>query len=108
MKRPSRQSIDILEEQLESFHAELSTLSKKSPHDSLNRFKLTFINATLAKCNQFLGKKNKPFDEFSEFDAETLPTNSDVTLILSQYKDAITRFKYTLPHDEEDDLDDES
>lgn len=106
MKRPSRESIEILEEKLGSFQRELSVLVKKAPNDLLNKFKLKFINSVLAKCNQVLQKNGKPFDEFSEFDTEALPSNSDVTMILSQYKEAITRFKWTLPQDDEEDDDD--
>jgi hypothetical protein len=81
---------------------ELSALTKKSPHDALNQFKLKFINSVLKKCNQVLGKKNKPFEDFSEFDTEVLPSNSDVNMMLSQYIEAIRRFRHKMPEDDED------
>ncbi len=70
--------------QLESLHDEISLLSKKSPTDGLNKFKLKFINTVLESANKLLGQK-KPFEGFTVFDEDELPNNSDVTLILSQY-----------------------
>lgn len=102
MKPPSLEAIKRLEGQLDSFHVELSALTKKSPHDALNQFKLKFINSVLKSCNQVLGKKHKPFAEFLEFDTEVLPSNSDVNMILSQYIDAIRRFRHNMPEEDED------
>ncbi len=81
-----------LEQQLHSFLAEVSELSKKKPNDALNKFKLKFINATLAKLNSLL-KDDRPFGDFQLFDVDDLPTNSDVVLILSQYTAATRRFR---------------
>lgn len=71
--------------QLEGLHEEISTLSKKSYTDALNNFKLKLVNQVLKRTNKLLGKEYKPFDDFEEFNEDDLPTNSDVTLVLSQY-----------------------
>lgn len=71
--------------QLEGLHEEISTLSKKSYTDALNNFKLKLVNQVLKRTNELLGNEHKPFDDFTEFIEEDLPTNSDVTLVLSQY-----------------------
>lgn len=71
--------------QLEGLHEEISTLSKKSYTDALNNFKLKLVNQVLKRTNKLLGKEYKPFDNFEEFNEDDLPTNSDVTLVLSQY-----------------------
>ena len=60
-------------------------LAKKSPNDAVNAFKLKFINSTLGRCNDFLGKKYRPFPDFTTFGEGDLPSNSDVTFIISQY-----------------------
>ena len=73
-----------LEQQLFSFLIEISELSKKKPNDALNKFKLKFINSTLEALNELLGE-HRPFKDFSTFDVEELPTNSDVVVILAQY-----------------------
>lgn len=80
------------EQQLYSFLAEVSELSKKRPNDPLNKFKLKFINTTLSRLNKIL-KSDRPFEGFDEFDIDDLPSNSDVVLLLSQYAAAVHRFR---------------
>ena len=83
-----RADIDIFEKlmaQLSGLYQEMSALAKKSPNDAINTFKLQFVNGCLAKCNEFLGQRNRPFSEFEVFSSEDMPSNSDVTFILSQY-----------------------
>ena len=81
-----------LEQQLHSFLAEISELSKKKPNDGLNKFKLKFINSTLGALNKLLGE-HRPFKDFSTFDIDELPTNSDVVVILAQYAAATYNFR---------------
>ena len=49
-------AFEKLEQQLHSFLAETSELSKKKPNDGLNKFKLKFINSTLDGLNTLIGK----------------------------------------------------
>ena len=85
MKRDDVHSFEKLAVQLGSLYQEMSTLTKKSPNDGVNPFKLQLINKTLEKCNEFLGMDYRPFAEFEVFLSDDMPSNSDVTLILSQY-----------------------
>ena len=71
--------------QLEGVYDEITSLSKKSPNDGVNKFKLRLVNKILEDANLLLDDKHKPFDEFTVFDEETLPSNSDVAFILAQY-----------------------
>src|SRR5688500_8553446 len=71
--------------QLEGLHEEISNLAKKSYTDAINLFKLKMVNQVLVKANLILGKSYIPFSDFSTFDEDEVPTNSDVTLVLSQY-----------------------
>ncbi len=83
-----KEEVDLFEKiyaQLESLHYEITVLSKKSPNDALNKFKLKFINRTLEGANKILEGKYKPFPEFGLFEEDDLPSNSDVTMVLSQY-----------------------
>ncbi|MEI9476589.1 MAG: hypothetical protein WCO26_08445 [Deltaproteobacteria bacterium] len=41
--------------QLEALHSEVSVLSKKSPNDGLNEFKLGLVNSVLQEANSLLG-----------------------------------------------------
>lgn len=88
--------IEILEKimgQLDGLHREITALAKKSPNDGLNPFKLTFVNATLSRANKLLGKKYVPMEGFELFDTDDVPSNSDVTFILSSYQEEIERMR---------------
>lgn len=92
----NKEEIDNFEKifsQIEGLHQEISTLSKKSPSDALNAFKLKMINKILISANVILGDKYKPFDDFESFELDDLPTNSDVTLILSQYYECMENMR---------------
>ena len=79
--------------QLQSLHLELSQLTKKSPNDGLNLFKLKLVNKVLASGNKILVGTFKPFEDFDEFEEDALPTNSDVTMILALYIEQAERFR---------------
>jgi hypothetical protein len=51
------------------------------------------INDVLTDANEFLGEKYRPFAEFSVFDDDAVPSNSDVTFIMAQYAAAIDLFR---------------
>lgn len=83
-----RDSVDIFEKlsgQLISVYEEASLLSKKSPNDAVNKFKLKFVNKLISESNEYLSDKYKPFDDFNYFEEDDVPQNSDVVFILSQY-----------------------
>lgn len=79
--------------QLQGLHTEISLLAKKSPNDGLNLFKLKLVNKVLTRGNEILTGHYKPFEDFDEFDEEALPTNSDVTMILTLYIEQAERFR---------------
>jgi hypothetical protein len=71
----------------------MSVLVKKSPNDAVNTFKAQLVNTTLGKCNKFFGDAYRPFDEFEAFNLDELPTNSDMTFIISQYIECAEKFR---------------
>lgn len=75
--------------QLQQLHNEISLLSKSKPDNPINKFKLEFINEALATANVILTADFKPFKDFAIFNADEMPTNSDVVMILSQYIDCL-------------------
>lgn len=79
------EKLEKLLRQLHGLHSEISLLAKKSPNDAVNAFKLKFINKVLQAGNEVLGDNYKPFADFSLFDLDDLPSNSDVTVVLTQY-----------------------
>ena len=84
----NKQQVDAfegLQAQLKGLYDEMQTLAKKSPNNAVNKFKLGLINNVITKANVFLGKGQRPFNDFVEFGENDLPSNSDVLIILSQY-----------------------
>ena len=84
----NKSDVNIFEKlsgQLISVYEEMSLLSKKSPNDAVNKFKLKFLNKLISDSNNFLTEKYKPYDDFDIFDEDNVPYNSDVVFILSQY-----------------------
>jgi hypothetical protein len=81
-----------LELQLHACRHEISELSKTKPNDPLNKFKLTLINQIITKMNSMLGDK-QVFDDFTIFDSDVLPSNSDVVFVLAQYTDAAHTYR---------------
>ena len=64
---------------------EFRRLSEKKPNDAVNEFKLNIVNHVLAEANKELGKS--PINGFTQFDTDTMPTNSDVLFVLALYQD---------------------
>jgi hypothetical protein len=93
MKKADVELIDKVYAQLAALHNEVSLLSRKSPTDAVNIFKLKLINSILEAANKLLGEKNKPFDHFIIFDKDDLPNNSDVAVVLSQYLRCMDRLR---------------
>ena len=87
------QKFEKLKTQIEEMYKEISILSKKSPDSPINKFKLNFVNRLLSISNEILVEKYKPFEDFSVFDEEDLPSNSDIVMIISQYIDCLEKFK---------------
>jgi hypothetical protein len=85
MKKKDVDVFEKLQAQLDGLHLEISSLSKKSQNDALNKFKLKFVNQILSEANDLLGDRYKPFLDFDLFDENDLPTNSDVAMMLTQY-----------------------
>jgi len=79
--------------QLRGLHEEISLLAKKSQNDAVNSFKLRLINKVVDTANSILQPDYLPFDDFSEFDSDDVPTNSDVALVLAQYLEESERYR---------------
>lgn len=92
----TQQEVDLFEKlqaQLEGLYNEISALSKKSQNDALNKFKLKFVNQILSEANILLEDDYKPFADFSTFDENDMPTNSDVAMMLTQYLNCFEKLR---------------
>lgn len=79
--------------QLQGLHREVSLLAKKSPIDALNQFKLRLTNNVISIANGVLGNNYRPFDDFEQFDPDSVPSTSDVAMLLGQYIEEAERFR---------------
>lgn len=79
--------------QLKGIYDEMSLLSKKSPADAVNKFKLKFINQQIAECNTMLSSMYRPFDDFEQFLEDDIPQNSDVVFIVAQYLQCMEKLR---------------
>ncbi len=79
---------EVLQGQLEALHKEMTALSKKSTSDPLNQFKLKLVNKLLLRANKLFDASKQPVEEFSQFEDEMLPSNSDVLMVVGQYLSA--------------------
>ena len=92
----TREDVETLEKtrgQLQAVQREISILSKKSPNDGLNAFKLKMINSIVLEANRLLGESYKPVAGFDAFDEDDLPSTSDVAFVVAQYLQEIARFR---------------
>ena len=93
MKKQEIDTFEKLSGQIIGIYEEISLLSKKSPNDAVNKFKLKFINKIISDSNVFLTEKYSPFNDFESFDEDDVPQNSDVVFILSQYLQCFEKLK---------------
>ncbi|OBY65977.1 hypothetical protein [Polaribacter vadi] len=93
MKATEINLFEKIQAQLEGLLTEVTILSKKSPNDGVNKFKLKFINEIISSSNKLLGKIYKPLDSFEQFEEDDLPSNSDVTFILTQYLNCFEKMR---------------
>ncbi len=79
--------------QVLGLYEEMSILSKKSPNDAVNKFKLKFINGQLSESNALLEERYRPFADFANFSEDDVPQNSDVVFILAQYLQCLEKLR---------------
>lgn len=77
---------------LDAAHREMSEFSKKKQDGIVNALKIRNINRLFAELRKLL--ENDASRDFVELlDEETLPQNSDVVLLLSQWQAALKQYK---------------
>lgn len=93
MNRDQLDNLEKLISMVDGSYKELSVLSKKSPSDAINPFKLKIVNKIIVLCNSFLGVSNLPIEGFEEFNSDEVPSNSDAVFVLSQYAEALEKWR---------------
>ena len=91
-----RDDVERLEKttgQLAAIHREMSLLSRKSPSDAVNTFKLNMINTVIETANEVLGNEYVPLQGFDKFEDDNVPSTSDVVFVVAQYIEEIERYR---------------
>jgi hypothetical protein len=95
---------EMLYPMLDSDIAEIRELSKKKQDEPLNPFKVKIINKKLGQIKDLL--KDEPSNEYLELlDEDSLPTNSDAVLMLSQFINSLKQFKQKYYESDGSDID---
>lgn len=82
-----------LRSQIDALYKELHPYALKKPHDPVNKFKLGIINVLIGSINTLIGHEYCPISGFEQFDENTMPTTSDVSLVIDQYVVALEAFR---------------
>ena len=92
---PSNAEVNLflmLRELVTGLYGEMKDFAKKSANETLNEFKIKSLNRVLMPLKEVL--KNQPTALFLDvLDDSSLPTNSDVVIILSQYLTAMQKYE---------------
>lgn len=81
----------LLNPLLNAIYDEFRILSSKKPNDSLNKYKVSVVNRIL-KPVKILLEEEMISSYLDILDDAILPFNSDVIIILSQYKSALIMY----------------
>ena len=82
----------MLRELVTGLYDEMKDFAKKSSNETLNEFKIKSLNRVLSPLRELM--KDQPTALFLDvLDESSLPTNSDVVIILSQYLTAMQKFE---------------
>lgn len=82
----------MLRELVTGLYDEMKDFAKKSANETLNEFKIRSLNRVLIPLKEVL--KDQPTALFLDvLDESSLPTNSDVVIILSQYLTAMQKYE---------------
>jgi hypothetical protein len=78
--------------QLDALHLEAVASSKKSPDKPVSVFKVNLANAVLEQANKVLGS-SAPALNFEKFDKDELPTNSDLSFVVTQFVECAEKIR---------------
>lgn len=85
-------TFEMLDKLLDSSYIEMKQFSNKKPDELLNKFKVKSLNRILEPIKSVM--RNEPTALFLDLlDEDTIPSNSDAILIISQFQAAMKQFK---------------
>jgi hypothetical protein len=78
--------------QLDALHQEASASSKKHSDKPVSKFKVDLANSVLQVARKVLGT-SAPALDFDKFDTDDLPTNSDLSFVVTQFVECAEKLK---------------
>ena len=78
--------------QLDALHQEAAASSKKHPDKPVSKFKVDLANLVLKTAREVLGTSSPTLD-FEKFNTDDLPTNSDLSFVVSQFVECAEKLK---------------
>jgi hypothetical protein len=78
--------------QLDALHQEATASSKKQPDKPVSKFKVDLANSVLETARTVLGE-SAPTLEFEKFNTDDLPTNSDLSFVVTQFVECSEKVK---------------
>jgi hypothetical protein len=82
---------------LRAMYSEFKDLSKKKPDGAVSKKKIAVVNRLAEKCREVVATEDS-LDFLDVLDEDDVPQNSDVALLLSQYRAALRAFRDTYHH----------
>ena len=77
---------------LDGLHTEMTAAVKRKADAPVTSFQLKLINGVLSEANILL-KSDLPLPGFTQFDADDLPTASDVSMVVGQYVEVFEKIR---------------
>jgi hypothetical protein len=78
--------------QLDALHQEATASSKKHPDKPVSKFKVDLANSVLQAARKVLGP-SAPTLDFEQFNTDDLPTNSDLSFVVTQFVECAEKIK---------------
>jgi hypothetical protein len=82
------------EAQLEELCKEIGKFSENQPEGVVGKWKLKYVNKIIERMNGLLGEKYRPFEGFEKFAFLSVPTYSDVLMMLNQYEICMDKMRF--------------
>jgi hypothetical protein len=78
--------------QLDALHQEATAASKKHPDKPVSKFKVDLANSVVKTAREALGT-SAPALDFEQFNTDDLPTNSDLSFVVTQFVECAEKLK---------------
>src|SRR5258708_17953543 len=92
MKQKEVKEFTKMAAQFDALHQEATASSKKHPDKPVSKFKVDLANSVLESARKVLGT-SAPTLDFEKFNTDDLPTNSDLSFVVTQFVECAEKVK---------------